>query len=334
MILYNGNNIFLGMGGSELSLLGFEDMDEFRSYHNDVADLFVNKPGYIFKFHNFSWIEYALHSGAANKQAIVKTKSGKNIEVTLSIYEIFLSEETLGSKHCFAIELKSTPKKNTELASDFQRNDEITPINEIQSSAILFETPSDDIISPVEDIVHNNNVVPMPPIPTTFQEASSFEKVLVSSEAFNTGESTPVLFDDESLSVDMEISDKQGESLGVKNNVADYSYKKTSQPFNLTEGAEKLGLDLASFAMLINEYLADLDTQMKHISKAITQNNSTLALGILSQLQDAASLLQIPELMKHFSCLEKSLRESDEEEQLQVLLLSENAINHFRHSLQ
>lgn len=85
--------------------------------------------------------------------------------------------------------------------------------------------------------------------------------------------------------------------------------------------------------MLINEYLADLDTQMKHISKAITQNNSTLALGILSQLQDAASLLQIPELMKHFSCLEKSLRESDEEEQLQVLLLR-NAINHFRHSLQ
>jgi len=55
LILYDKNSNFLGMGKSELSMLGFEDMEEFKSNFNDFADLFVNQPGYISKFKNFSW---------------------------------------------------------------------------------------------------------------------------------------------------------------------------------------------------------------------------------------------------------------------------------------
>ena len=104
MILYDKNGLFLGMGNPELSLLGYEDMEEFRNYHNDVADLFINKPGYICKFKNFSWIDYTLHSGTPNKRVLLKTKNGKEIESFLTISEIFLAKEL---NHCdlfFSIE--------------------------------------------------------------------------------------------------------------------------------------------------------------------------------------------------------------------------------------
>lgn len=109
MILYDKSGLFLGMGTQELYLLGYEDMEEFRNYHNDVADLFVNKPGYIFKFKNFSWIEYVLHSGTPNRHVIVKTKNGKEIETSLDINEIFLQKEINGSSLFFGIEFTNAP---------------------------------------------------------------------------------------------------------------------------------------------------------------------------------------------------------------------------------
>ena len=101
------------------------------------------------------------------------------------------------------------------------------------------------------------------------------------------------------------------------------------------KGAEKLGLDLASFAVLMDDYLLDLDARIKEITQAITQNNSFLALEILSQLQDATHSLHIPELIKQFIYLEQTLRKSEnEEEYLHALLLCDNAIKNFKHSLQ
>ena len=112
MILYDKSGLFLGMGNQELCLLGYEDMEEFRNYHNDFADLLVNKPGYIFKFKNFSWIDYALHSGTPNKRVLIKTKNGKEIETALNIHEIYLQKELNGSQLLFSVELTNAPFKH------------------------------------------------------------------------------------------------------------------------------------------------------------------------------------------------------------------------------
>ncbi|HIP44899.1 MAG TPA: hypothetical protein EYG93_06170, partial [Sulfurospirillum arcachonense] len=90
MILYSKSGDFLGIGKDELSFLGYEDLDEFKSIYSDVADLFINRPGYIFKFKNFSWIDYALHSGAPKKSVIIKLKTGNEVEVAIKIKELFL----------------------------------------------------------------------------------------------------------------------------------------------------------------------------------------------------------------------------------------------------
>ncbi len=105
MVLYDKNGLFLGLGNQELSLLGYEDMEDFCNYHNDFADLFVNKPGFIVKFKNFSWIDYALHSGTPSKRVLIKTKSGKELDTSLSICEIYLPKEINGSSLFYAVEI-------------------------------------------------------------------------------------------------------------------------------------------------------------------------------------------------------------------------------------
>ncbi len=73
-----------------LNFLGFEDLEEFKAIYKDVADLFVEKRGYIYKFKNFSWIEYALHSGTPNKKVLITLKNSQVIESELKIKEIYL----------------------------------------------------------------------------------------------------------------------------------------------------------------------------------------------------------------------------------------------------
>jgi len=115
LILYDKSGLFLGMGNQELYLLGYEDMEEFRNYHSDIADLFVNKPGFIFKFKNFCWIDYAQHSGTPNKRVLIRTKNGKEIESSLLINEVYLQKEINGTSLFYSVELSNAPSFKRDL---------------------------------------------------------------------------------------------------------------------------------------------------------------------------------------------------------------------------
>ncbi len=113
MILYSKNGTFLGIGQDELSALGYEDIEEFKSYFEDFSDLFVNTPGYISKFKNFSWIEYVLHSGAPNKNVILRHKNGTNFESKLLISELSLVQNIDGFSSLYCIELATSDSPST-----------------------------------------------------------------------------------------------------------------------------------------------------------------------------------------------------------------------------
>lgn len=147
--------MFLGMGNQELNLLGYEDMEEFRNYHNDVADLFVNKPGFIFKFKNFSWIDYTLHSGTPNRRVLIKTKNGREIETSLLIHEIFLEKEMHDAKVCFGVELLTGLQRNEPLASPAAVEPSMfssSPILEPESSSFILEDAPSFITEKTEPI--------------------------------------------------------------------------------------------------------------------------------------------------------------------------------------
>ncbi|WP_024953933.1 hypothetical protein [Sulfurospirillum arcachonense] len=137
MILYSKNGDFIGIGKDELSFLGYEDLDEFSSIHNDVADLFINKPGYIFKFKNFSWIDYALHSGAPRKSVLVKLKTGNEVETAIKIKELFLYNKTDGEDLYYCIEFDNG---TNQMASSFVQSTPILDTNTEQDTTNEIET--------------------------------------------------------------------------------------------------------------------------------------------------------------------------------------------------
>ncbi len=123
MILYDDKYNFLGMSSDTLGFLGYEDIGEFLSQHNDFANLFVNKEGYIYKFDNFAWIDFVLYSGSANKKAIVTLKNGQETEISVSIKELFLAKEIENSKKLYSVkvisdnfnEISGTPKDTSNI---------------------------------------------------------------------------------------------------------------------------------------------------------------------------------------------------------------------------
>ena len=157
MILYDKSGLFLGMGSQELYLLGYEDMDEFKNYHNDLAELFVNKPGYIFKFKNFSWIDYTLHSGTPNKKVIVKTKSGKEVETALVIHEIFLDHTINDAAMCYCVELS-----NSALKADLPHMSKNTARFAETSQEPIFEQAPKLIEIPQHDFIREDAPVKQP----------------------------------------------------------------------------------------------------------------------------------------------------------------------------
>ncbi len=103
MVLYDKNHKFIGISSKTLSYLGYEDIKEFSSVHSDFANILVNQEGYIYNFSNFSWIDFILYSGSPNKSALATLKNGREVEVKLSIEEIYLPQEINGNSSFFAV---------------------------------------------------------------------------------------------------------------------------------------------------------------------------------------------------------------------------------------
>lgn len=134
MVLYDKNGNFVGISKEELSFLGFEDFEEFKSECKDFADRFVSKPGYIFKFKNFSWIDYTLHSGAPKKSVVVKLKNGQEVETGLKISQINLVNSINEHNMYYGVELSqaslqtvSSVPQHTPVAQNFVQNEEEMP---------------------------------------------------------------------------------------------------------------------------------------------------------------------------------------------------------------
>ena len=105
MILYDQDFNFIGMSAENLTFLGYEDIDEFTSMHNDFADLFVKREGLIHKFENFSWIHFVLYSGTPNKKAYVRHKNGTEMPVDVTIKEVILTHAYDGLRKIYSVKL-------------------------------------------------------------------------------------------------------------------------------------------------------------------------------------------------------------------------------------
>ncbi len=137
MILYDQNYNFIGMSNETLSYLGYEDLSDFTSQHSDFANLLVNKEGYIYKFENFSWIDFVLFSGAPNKSAILKLKSGEEMEIKVSVKEVFLTNDLNGNKKFYSIRILSDNFVNVASKTDATITKKSPPKNAFNLNSLI-----------------------------------------------------------------------------------------------------------------------------------------------------------------------------------------------------
>lgn len=361
LILYDKSGVFLGMGNQELYLLGYEDMEEFRNYHNDFADLFVNKPGYIFKFQNFSWIDYTLHSGTPNKKVLIKSKNGKELETSLTINEIFLNQEINGSNICFCIELNaSSLKKELSISS---KSDIFEPAQEEpqsftpQITAITQDTSSEhseNIFQ--ESLLYNDDYTP------SFEheakdEGSDFKMIVNEVPVLEANMGIKLKFDNDILtpppqtyssideikiddldfvaSLERYPDDKHEDLLNDTNlSVNNDNIKSMNSEFDLAAIADDLGLDINMLAQILGEFIEEIDIKMPLIKTCIDQGNFSKAQNETAKLKSVAHHLRIINLCKQFISLEEKLTQQDLEKSIQDFLNLQKIISSFKETIQ
>lgn len=342
LILYDKRGLFLGMGRNELSFLGYEDIDEFKNYCNDFADLFVNKPGYIVKFKNFSWIDYALHSGIPIKKAIIKIKTGKEVETELSIGEIYLSEPIGNSDSLYCIELSNSFAKSSSLSS------------------IKKMSPQDDhIAEPIDTELSTTSVQNYEYSHSL--ENQSFEQDYMPEKKTELEESTKIKFGSEletfTPSIKKEISndfkicdyDKTAQSLpfseGLQtediktDNKTNFNFLET-EDLNLTNEdyepsfvAEDLDVDIIFIAQLLQEYIDTLDAKMPEIKESLENKNLVDANNEIYKLKGIALSLRIPHLIEGFESLQKATSKKDTSAQLISFENLQSRVSKFKENL-
>lgn len=362
LILYDKSGVFLGLGNQELYLLGYEDMEDFKNYHNDFADLFVNKPGYIFKFQNFSWIDYTLHSGTPNRKVLIKTKSGKEVETSLIINEIFLNKEINGANACFCIELSNAPFKKDLPATNKPDTisqidpESFTPQIEIVSQDAPFkqtlnfeEAPTVYNMDYAPPLVPEENietdfkmVANDEPIPeTTIGIKLKFDDAILNPEPQTYSSIDEIKVDDLDFTVSQERyrDDEQEDLLNDSNLLVDdikIKNKETSPDadFDLSSIADELGLDISLLAQILGEYIEEIDTKMPIIKAAIDQEDFVVAKDETSKLKSISHHLRVLQLYTQFESLEKSIDDGDTKASNDALLNLTETIRIFKDTVQ
>ena len=206
MILYDKKCNLLGMSRDVLGFLGYEDIEEFKTYTNDVADLFVNKSGYVYKFKNFSWIDYILHSGAPNKSALVKLKNGKEVESRIAIEEILLIDPLGDNQTLYKVDLFNSyfgEHANHSLQGS---------IANIASLHVATQTPPEEKMeTPEEDIPPMDIEPEVPAFTPPFTEDMEEEEVKEEEVSFDNNDTLTIAQDYEDVLTDISTDYKEEE---------------------------------------------------------------------------------------------------------------------------
>ena len=324
LILYDKNSNFLGMGKSELSLLGFEDMEDFKSNFDDFADLFISRPGYISKFKNFSWIDYALHSGTPNKKILMKHKNGTEIEGKVIIHEIELIQE---NSRMYCIEIATTLAStdyNIKTDIDFSSLEEkINENKETEKSQHNEITQTfDDILAEDQDKIDDKNEEADKSIHLKINDEIKdieddfklqIEDDYDTNPKFNIETDSAKITDDDQpikLKVDFDenedfddITTTPAEIKNQENDIADITLDTKQEPsedilpkeveyenIDFMKIAEDTGLDLGDIAEIIEDFVQESEDYIKKSNKDILdidfiKNEAIKLKGITSNLK-------------------------------------------------
>ncbi|MDR1460692.1 MAG: hypothetical protein LBI78_03530 [Campylobacteraceae bacterium] len=314
MILYDKDAKFLGVSADILSVLGYEDINAFMTYNNDVADLFVNRQGYVHKFDNFSWISYVLNGSLSNKNVIIKTRNSNEIEASISITELFLHEK---DDKCYLVSLNNI----RQIFNDTSKNDDLNnkqPIFKIdggneakesifaeQQTHIDSVVTTDDSDNKISFIFNKEDLKPT--VSATSETLLNTENLKNTATAENTA-ATAV---------------RQTQTINQNTNT--FEIKIDTQ-----EISDLLGIDKLDIIEYLKEYVAYLDANLSQLQELYKNGNISQAKRIAINLIGIGSNLRSKELVQ---TLQKLLSVGSNVNNLSILQEIETVVFAFKQSV-
>jgi hypothetical protein len=281
LILYDKDTKFLGASADVLSVLGYEDIKAFTAYNNDVADLFVNKQGYVYKFDNFSWISYVLNGSLPNKNVIIKTRSGNEIEAAISITELFLYGK---DDKCYIVSLNNIHQIPSNMIKEdglynkqpifkIDNNKEKQPIFTEQQTNANIVTMPDDTDNKISFTFNEEDLKPI--VPTTY------ETVLPNTENLKSAADVDIVHQ---IQPNMQQNDAVSNTVEIKIDVQEIS--------------DLLGIDKTDIIKYLKEYVSYLDTNLSHLQDIYKNGDILQAKRIIVNMIGIGSNLRSKELVQ------------------------------------
>lgn len=313
------------MSSSVLTFLGYDDIDQFKAEHEDIAELFVNKPGYVYKFDNFSWIDYLLHSGVAKKSAIVATKGGKEVESSIEIEEVHLINGDGDEDILYAINLINDFFGNHSANTNFEPSSiqmdmkqpitisepEEAPKEEIQESIPSLNITEEELpkieeneqtIAPIE-YSENENIE---------QEEAEIAPISIASIEMDEKDSQePEKTEEEEEKEDYKLAVDLGAYAPKKSDEAD---EEKESIYNINNARENLGLTENSMLGLIESFIKESDLYIENIDKLLSENNYKSAKNKVSQLKSICLILRMEDEAIVLEDLRNKIDKEDKEE--------------------
>ena len=332
MILYDQNRKLMAISDELIDFLGFNSIEDLKKNINDISNLFEKKPGYIYNFKNFSWINYLLSNSSKEHKAIISLQNS-NIEVGISITpliswdnqtkyflvnltpveatfsnknltseyfsesaisEIEPKEETLKQS-----EITEKPKEEESLNIDF---DNLLKEDEKENISINEEIPNkQEVEKESKENKENNQTIENTELP--------FEEDLLKQP-----EITEKPKEEESLNIDFDNllkEDEKEDNLIAKN--SEFPVKEESKEeilYNYKKVSEELEINEDFVKELVLEFIKQSEEIKDKLQKALEENEIKKAHDLFHKIKGAAANLRIEKATK---ILDKTTGEDDKE---------------------
>jgi hypothetical protein len=311
LILYDKDTKFLGVSADILSVLGYENISTFMAYNNDVADLFVNKQGYVHKFDNFSWISYVLNGSLPNKNVIIKTRNGNEIEASISITELFLHDK---DDKCYLVSLSDI----RQIFSDTNKQDDQ------YNKQPIFKIDNNEVKQPIftEQQVHVDNTNESDSrISFTFNEEDLKPIVSATNETILTG------------AENLKNKPAAENVAAIVTHQAQTDNQNANTPeikIDIQEISDLLGIDKMNIIEYLKEYVSYLDANLIKLRELYANGDISQAKRIVINLIGIGSNLRSKELVQ---VLQKLLSVGSNINNLSTLQEVETVIFAFKQSV-
>ncbi|NPA63343.1 MAG: hypothetical protein GXO16_00050 [Epsilonproteobacteria bacterium] len=327
MFLYDSAKRMIAAPQALLKEIGFDSLEEFFSKYDDIAELFINEPGYVYNYHNLSWIDLVLYNRQGGHKVLLKTAQ-EPIESEISVIPL----QKKGGDLYYLVVLHALAPQNIDLESikilSEAQSAQLAPSQEQVLTQSLQEPTADlkqqsSLISQEEPLLHQETTPQEPKEEVLFHQEPLLqepqEELLSKNEKdFSLAHESPSPFDSsivhDSISTQESSTpfatalEESTQPSSSSPHSPDLFYKELTPPpkeseeritqprpetIDITKIAQELEIDPDFIHELLEEYFQQVEELRPSITKALETDKIDEAKKMIHKLKGASANLRL-----------------------------------------